>query len=161
MFEVGDAVVHPTHGAGVVEEINERTQRGKRQEYYTIRLLSQTRTHVMLPVQKAENIGVRKAIARSRLDELWAVLEGEGQSLPDNNKTRYRLLHEKIGTMDPLKVAEVVRDMVWRRREKPLKVRGKQIYRKALRFLISEVAAAQTITISKAEAQVRSRLHSE
>jgi CarD family transcriptional regulator len=163
MFKEGDAVVHPTHGAGVIKSIKERTTpKGKAKKYYTIQLRAQTNTQVMVPVKKAEKIGLRRAIDEQDLEQIWEVLQSEAQSLPDENKARYKVIQDKLDSMDVLQVAEVVRDMVWRQEEEEkLKTRGRKLYRKGLRFLISEVAAAQGISIADAEAQIRAHLRSE
>ncbi|MFP4344693.1 MAG: CarD family transcriptional regulator [Anaerolineales bacterium] len=163
MFKEGDAVVHPTHGAGVIKSIKERTTpKGKTKKYYTIQLRAQMNTQVLIPVKQAKKIGLRRAIDEKDLAQVWQVLQSEPQSLPDENKARYQIIQDKLDSMDVLQVAEVVRDLVWRQEEEEkLKTRGRNLYRKGLRFLISEVAAAQGISLTDAEAQVRAHLRSE
>ena len=67
MFEVGDAVVHPVRGAGVVTDIEELQRDGGNKAYYKIKLLSQVRTSLMVPVKDAATRGLRHAVERSKL----------------------------------------------------------------------------------------------
>jgi len=159
MFEVGDAVVHPVRGAGIVTDIEELQRRGGSKEYYRIKLLGQERTSLMIPVKAAKARGLRYAIRQSRLNRVWRVLRAAPKKLPAYYKERYESVKSKLRTGDLLQVAEVVRDMAWRRkREGRLNTRGKRMYEEGIRLLAGEIAAAQGTDLLNAEAQVRGRL---
>lgn len=158
-FKIGDAVVHPVRGAGVVERVVERRWRGSSAPYYRIRLLGQRGTRLMVPAGAAEELGLRRVISQSRLKRLWRVLLGDPERLPDEHKERYQVLKDRLGTGDPFQVAEAVRDLAWRERRKGhLTTRGKQIYETAVRLLAGEIAAAESVDFVDAETRVKARL---
>jgi CarD family transcriptional regulator len=162
MFKVGDAVVHPVRGAGVVVDIEERQLRGDDSLYYRIELLGQPAIRLMLPVSVAEEIGVRRAVSRARLEEVWATLNANPETLPGDNNERYQLLKEKLRGGDVFQVAEVVRDMASRQQgERGLTTVGKRLYEEGLMLLAAEVAAAQDSSLTDAESQIRGMLREE
>ncbi len=159
MFEAGDAIVHPVRGAGVVVRVEERQWRGNSEPYYRIRLLGQPGTSLMIPIRAAETRGLRRAIPRSELNQVWRVLRANPGTLPTDHKERYKLLEDKLHTGDVFQVAEVVRDMTWRQqREGSLTTIGKQRYEEGMKILAGEIAAVQGVDLDDAEAQVRAKL---
>jgi RNA polymerase-interacting CarD/CdnL/TRCF family regulator len=159
MFKEGDAVVHPIRGAGVIRCVEERRWRGAEALYYRIGLLSQPTSSLMIPVGSAKELGLRRAVSRSRLSQVWKVLDTDPEKLPTEHKERYQLLEDKLHAGDVLQVAEAVRDMAWRRhREGRLTTRGKRMYEEGMTLLAGEIAAAKGIGIEDAEVQVRDRL---
>jgi CarD family transcriptional regulator len=159
MFKAGDAIVHPIRGAGVVERVEERQWRGSNAMYYRINLLSEPGTKLMVPTGAAEALGLRRAIPRSKLNEVWHVLLATPIKLPIDHKERYQLLDDKLHTGDVFQVAEVVRDMAWRRQRKGhLTITGKKKHEEAIRILAGEIAAVQDGDMDDAEAQIQAKL---
>ncbi len=159
MFEAGDPVIHPIRGAGVVLGVEERSRQDGSRQYYRIRLLSEPGTTVMIPVDVADELGLREAIPRSKLGRVWRVFHARPGTLPTDHKARYKVLEERLHTGDVLQVAEAVRDIAWHQeREGRLTTVGKRIYERGLALLAGEVAAAQGTDLSEAEAQVRAEL---
>jgi CarD family transcriptional regulator len=159
VFKEGDAVVHPVHGAGVVEVVEHRELGGRSDQFYRIKLLSQPASNLILPTKAADALGLRKAIARSRLGRVWRVLRSAPESLPSDHKERYEAVQGKLQAGDVLRVAEAVRDLTWRQQQEgSLTTRGKRIFDEGMSLLAGEIAAAQGIEITDAELQVRSRL---
>jgi CarD family transcriptional regulator len=158
-FKTGDAIVHPVRGAGVVIRIEERKWRGSNNLYYRIKLLGQPASSLMIPINNAETIGLRRAIARSSLSQVWHVLGADPGTLPADHKERYQALEVKLHTGDILQVAEAVRDMTWQRQQKGnLTTRGKQMYEEGMMLLAGELAASQAIDMIDAEAQIQAKL---
>ncbi len=157
-FTTGDTVVHPIRGAGVVERIVERTWHGSTELYYRIKLLGQSGTMLMIPTSVAEKLGMRCAISRSKMEQLWSVLLAAPVNLPDEHKELQQFLQDKLGTGDIFQVAEVVRDMAWRQWKTRLGATAKQLYEEGIRLLVGEIAATQGIEFVDAETQVRARL---
>jgi len=154
MFEVGEAVVHPTRGAGVVIGFEEFKRHGTPRRYYKIQLLGRERTKLMIPVQDAEERGLRHPIGQARL---FAVLRSDPEELPSHHKSRYKAVDTKLRSGNILKVAEAIRDLAWRRRkEDGLTVRERRVFRKAMRLVTGEISAAQGIDVEEAEAEVHS-----
>jgi RNA polymerase-interacting CarD/CdnL/TRCF family regulator len=159
MFKAGDAIIHPIRGAGVVVRIEERQWRGSDNLYYKVKLLSQPATKLMIPVNAAETLGLRPAIPRSKLGQVWRVLHSTSGTLPADHKERYQFLEGKLHAGDVLQVAEAVRDIAWRQQQGPnLTTQDKRIYEEGITLLTGEIAATQDIPLMDAEAEVRAKL---
>ena len=159
MFEVGDFVVHPTRGAGLVVGFDNFERQEGEKRYYVIELMGVPDTQFMLPVNSSEADDLRPPIPLSTLQKVWHILASAPQPLPSNHKRRYRVLHNKLEDGDPIDIAETVRDMAGRQRqEKGLTTRGKRIYDRVMTFLTTEIAAAQHNAIEEVENQVRKKL---
>jgi CarD family transcriptional regulator len=158
-FQVEDAVVHPDYGAGVVTEIKERHSLGAAKRYYSIDLLGEPGTIVMVPVGRAESVGLRRPIPEKGLSRLWRILRAEPGALPSDHKERYALIQDKLQDGDFFRIAEAVRDLAWRREEKQhLTTVGKRLYETGLGFLAGELAVVQGSDVRAAEAQIADRL---
>ena len=156
MFRQGNAVVHPARGVGVVESIIERQLDGATESYYRIKLLGSMDTTLLIPVKAEAKVGLRLAINRSKLGEVWNHLRAAPNNLPKDHKERYKLLEDKMLTGDVMEVTEVVRDMSWRQcQEGQLKTVGKRIYQRGLTLLAGEVAAALEVDHANAVIQIR------
>ena len=155
MFQVGDAVVHPAQGAGVVTDIEELRRRGQDRSYYRIELTSPPRTSVMVPVDDAEERGVREAISGSGLKRVWRVLTGSPQMLPDDFATRRAAIKGKLSSGKIRRVAEALRDLAWRRRQEgSLTTTERRLYRKGMDILAGEIAAAKGVDLEDVKLQV-------
>jgi CarD family transcriptional regulator len=158
-FQVGETVVHPQYGAGVITEILERRSLGPVKRYYSIELLGDPQTTVMVPLDKEENVGLRKPIPKARLSRLWRILRGKPQALPDEHKERYAVIEGKLEEGDVFEIAEAVRDLAWRREEKrKLTTVGGRLYETGLGFIASELAGVQGSDVDTAQAQIAERL---
>lgn len=158
-FKTGDAVVHPVRGAGVVERVEEREGNGSDGTYYRIRLLGQPVTKLVVPIDAAGSLGLRRAISQSGVRQLWQVLLADPSKLPRDHKTRCQMVKDKLSSGDTFDVAEAVRDMAWRRRrEGHLSITGRRMYEDGLRFLAGEIAAALGVDFADAERQLRGKL---
>jgi CarD family transcriptional regulator len=159
MFQTGDAVVYPIHGAGIVTGIRELNAQEDIDRYYDIKLLGQVDTNLLIPVSKAESRGLRPAITDEELQNVWEVLTGDPEKLPKNHRSRHKQVREKINTGDIVQIAEAVRDLAWRRRtEDGLTQRGRRIYKKGMSLLASEIAATTNVGMAVAKSKVRGRL---
>lgn len=158
-FQVGETVVHPNYGAGVITEIQERRSLGPGKRYYSIELLGDPQTTVMVPLGQEESVGLRQPIPKARLGRLWRILRAEPQALPEEHKERYAVIEGKLQEGDVFQIAEVVRDLAWRREEKRTLTKvGKRLYETGLGFLASELAGVQGSDVGTAEAQIAERL---
>lgn len=159
MFKTGDAVIHPANGAGIVVGLAKVPMQDHDRQYYKIEILGKMKTTVLVPVDSAEKLGLRYAITRIELDELWRVLSTPPGDLPDDNKKRYKALEDKLKTREILKLAEIVRDLEWRRFQRDrLNTPGKRIYDKAIRLLAGEVAIARGEEIEAAQVHIETLL---
>ncbi len=160
MFSTGDAVVHPTRGVGVVVDIQEREWQGSNSQYYQIELIGREPSlQLMVPIEEADELGIRPAIPESEVGQVWRVLLSKPEDLPANHKTRHALLMDRLRTGDVFQIAQVLRDLTWRQKDQDhLTTRGRRIHKEALTFLAGEIAAAEGIDVIEAEARIRERL---
>jgi CarD family transcriptional regulator len=142
MFRVGDKVVYPMHGAGVIEAIEEKEVLGSKQRYYVMRLPIGD-LKVMIPTDNVAEIGIRGIIDHSMVDEVFDVLRGDRTKMSQNWNKRYRANLEKIRSGDILEVAEVVRNLAIRDREKGLSSGERKMLDNARQILVSELVLAK------------------
>lgn len=140
-FELGDHVVYPHHGAGRVEAKEVLEVLGQRREYLTIKILHNDMT-VRVPTENAALTGLRRVIDQETVEKVLEVLQGEVSEMPKNWNRRFKHNREKIKTGDIYELAEVVRNLALRDREKGLSTGEKQMYTRAKKILCSELMYA-------------------
>ena len=138
MFDVGDKVVYPMHGAGVVEGIDERQILGETRSYYLVRI-KHGNMQVMVPVQGAETVGLRAIVDASDLDQVYKELGAESTPMDENWNRRNRENMEKLKTGDLCCVAEVIRNLARIDRVKKLSTGEKKLLNSARQILSSEM----------------------
>lgn len=142
MFTVGDLVYHPMHGVGVIEAIEEQTVLDEKARYYMLRLMMGHMT-AMVPVASAENVGLRPLVDESVCRDVVAFLSKEGCSdESDNWNQRYRDNLDKLRLGDIFAVADVVKCLLRRDREKGLSANERKMYLTAKQMLVAELAAS-------------------
>jgi CarD family transcriptional regulator len=150
MFDIGDKVVHPTHGAGQVKGIKEQDLLEQYERYYVIDLVVDGRT-LMIPVSNAEEIGLRSISREAVLSKVWRTLSRAAEALSDDYKKRQERIQEKLKTGDVIKVAEVIRDLSTLKREDHLTSFDTKLLERAEQFLACEVALVEGLQVSEAE----------
>src|SRR5450755_1949758 len=149
-FKVGDTVVYPHHGAARIEEIEIRSIKGEERSYLVLKVAQGDLT-VLVPAENADIVGVRDVVGQEGLDKVFEVLRAPHTEEPTNWSRRYKANGEKLASGDVNKVAEVVRDL-WRRdRERGLSAGEKRMLAKARQILVSELALAEGTNEDKAE----------
>lgn len=149
-FSIGDTVVYPHHGAAFIESIEQRTVQGEEREYLVLRV-AQGELTVRVPADRVDLVGVRDVVDREGLDRVFDVLRQPYTEEPTNWSRRYKANLEKLASGDVIKVAEVVRDL-WRRdKDRGLSAGEKRMLAKARQILVSELALAEKIDEEKAE----------
>ena len=150
-FEVGETVVYPHHGAALIEAIEQRTIKGEEKTYLVLKV-SQGDLTVRVPADNVELVGVRDVVGQDGLEKVFEVLRAPHTEEPTNWARRDKANLEKLAAGDVNKVAEVVRDL-WRRdRERGLSAGEKRMLSKARQILVSELALAEGTNEDKAEA---------
>ncbi|HEU5279484.1 MAG TPA: CarD family transcriptional regulator [Gaiellaceae bacterium] len=142
MYKVGDKVVYPHHGAGTVVKKEKREVLGEKREYLTIKILHNDMT-VNVPSENAEAVGLRKVIGEDMVKVVVKALTGGGTQMPKNWNRRFKHNRDKMKTGDILELAEVVRNLSLRDREKGLSTGEKQMFVKAKKILASELMYAK------------------
>ncbi|MDW7673775.1 MAG: CarD family transcriptional regulator [Bacillota bacterium] len=148
MFKIGDKVVYPMHGAGVIEAIEEKEVLGSRRRYYIMRLPVGD-MKVMVPMDNVGDLGLRQVVDEESLKIVFSILQDHHCNMSTTWNKRYRNNMEKIKSGDICQVAEVVRNLALREKEKGLSTGERKMLENARQILISELALVKD---SKAEA---------
>ncbi len=141
MYQIGEKIVYPMHGAGVVQAIEEKEVMGEKQSYYVLKI-PMTEMKLMVPVEKAESIGVRPVISPSDIEKLFNKVKGEYEEESGNWNKRYRENLSKIKTGNIVEVAKVVKSLAHREMDKPLSTCEKKMLTNARHILVSELVLA-------------------
>ena len=150
-FNVGETVVYPNHGAAVIEDIKTRTIKGEEKLYLVLRILGQNDLVVRVPASNLDLVGVRDVVDDEGLEKVFEVLRKTNVEEPSNWSRRYKANLEKLHSGNVLKVAEVVRDLWRRERDRGLSAGEKRMLSKARQILVSELALAKKVTDERAE----------
>ena len=151
MFKIGDHIVHPMHGAGVVEGLEKRGE----QLDFVLRLFSGN-LKVLVPADKVKKLGVRRVIQKNEIPSVVKVLQKEDHddNIPNWNH-RYRANLEKIRTGDVFAVAEVVRSLMRQDQKKGLSSGEKRMLESAFQILSSELVLAGNMELGEVENMIK------
>ncbi|HLW16005.1 MAG TPA: CarD family transcriptional regulator [Actinomycetota bacterium] len=160
-FRVGDKVVYPHHGAAVIEGTQERVIEGETREYWVLRLSYGDLT-LMVPTDGADEVGLRGVVPKNELEQVYKVLQSKKQApAPSNWSRRFKSHVEKLRSGDIYQVAEVVRNLSNRDKDKGLSAGEKRMLTKARQILVSELTFAAGVKEEKAEAMLDEILGTE
>lgn len=157
MFKIGDEVVYPMHGAGVIENIEEKIIGGEKLEYYSIKMPGEVK--VMVPIAKADQIGVRGIIDQETAGKVFKVLEENSTEMSMNWNKRYRDNMEKIKSGNIYEVADVVRNLSLKQKEKGLSTGEKKMLLNAKQILVSELTLVSKLGQEKVEEMIETRIN--
>jgi CarD family transcriptional regulator len=149
-FDVGDKVVYPHHGAAVIERREKKEAFGEEREYLVLRLAYGDLT-LMVPADNTDEVGLREVINDEEVEEVFAVLRKKEARMPTNWSRRFKNHVEKLKSGDVYQVAEVVRNLSLREREKGLSAGEKRMLAKARQILVSELTFAIDVSQDEAE----------
>ncbi len=152
-YKIGDKVVYPNHGVGVVEQINYGVLNGRTERYYMIHITS-SGLRVMVPQSNAENVGLRAVIRSNDATKVLGFLEKGKLNSHHDWKHRFKENSERMRTGSLLEVAAVLKSLVSLSRSKPLSFREKKMLERAKYLLVSEMATARNTSAELAETLV-------
>ena len=141
MFNIGDKIVYPMHGAGTIDSIEEKDILAEKESYYILRMPGEVK--VMVPIAKAEQVGVRNIIDKNSADRVFKVLEQDETEMNKNWNKRYRDNMEKLKSGDIYEIADVVRNLAFKQKEKGLSTGEKKMLNNARQILVSELVLAE------------------
>ncbi|MBQ3556327.1 MAG: CarD family transcriptional regulator [Oscillospiraceae bacterium] len=157
MFRVGDKIVHPMHGAGIVESVVENKIDGVIREYYVMRLPVRAMV-VMIPTHNCAEIGVRPVIDGREAKEILSGLAGVQVDVEQNWNRRYRENMERLKSGNLLEVAKVIKALMVRDTERGLSNGERKMLHSAKEILVSELVLALEDTYEHIEASVTAAL---
>ena len=141
MFNIGDNVVYPMHGAGKIESIENKNILGEEQAYYIISMPGEVK--VMVPTARAEEMGVRNIIDTDTASNVFKVLTTDSTEMSMNWNKRYRDNMDKMKSGDAYEIADVVRNLSFKQKEKGLSTGEKKMLLNAKQILVSELSLAR------------------
>lgn len=147
MYKIGDKILYPPHGAGVIEEIEEKTVLGKKQLYYILRMPLEDMT-VMIPAEGAEKIGVRFIIDKNEAKKVMEAFRKEPVVIDDNWNRRQRENIAKIKTGDIYTVLSVVKALLFREHTHGLSTSERKMLNMSRRILTSEIVLSGASSLS-------------
>lgn len=153
MYQVGDHVVYPMHGAGVIEAITEKEIMGQVQQYYTLKMPIGNMS-VMIPVLGVEEVGVRDVISAKEADAVLNEFRKSGMDENNNWNKRYRENMAKIKSGSATEVAHVVKSLMLRDHMKGLSTGERKMLSSAKQILLSEISLAKKVDHTELEAQL-------
>lgn len=157
MFQVGDKIVHPMHGAGIVESIVTQKVDGTNRQYYVMKIPAGGML-VMIPTMNSDEIGVRAVVDSGTAEELIESLAGIEIDMTSNWNRRYRENMLRIKSGDLNEVAKVVKGLTARERERGLSTGERKMLHSAKQILISELVLAQSASYDDVERRVNTQL---
>ena len=157
MFNVGDNIVYPMHGAGTIDSIEEKEILGEKQSYYIIKMPGEVK--VMVPTAKAETMGVRSVIDAEGANRVLKILEADETEMSQNWSKRYRENLDKMKTGDIYEVADVVRNLSFKQKEKgTLSTGEKKMLNNAKVILVSELSLAENSSQDEIEKLIENKI---
>ena len=157
MFNVGDKIVYPMHGAGVIDAIEEKDILGEKQAYYILKMPGEVK--VMIPTAKADEVGVRNIIDKESADKVFGVLEKDETQMDKNWNKRYRDNMEKMKSGDIYEIADVVRNLSFKQKEKGLSTGEKKMLNNAKQILVSELVLAEHSSQDEVEQLIDNKIN--
>ena len=157
MFNIGDKIVYPMHGAGTIDSIEEKDILGEKHSYYILKMPGEVK--VMVPPAKAEQVGVRYIIDKGTADKVFEVLEHDETEMNKNWNKRYRDNMDKLKSGDVYEIADVVRNLSFKQKEKGLSTGEKKMLHNAKQILVSELVLAEHATQDEVEELVDNKIN--
>ena len=157
MFNVGDKIVYPMHGAGTIDAIEEKDILGEKQNYYIIKMPGEVK--VMVPISKAGDVGVRSIIDKEEAGKVLQVLESNETEMSNNWNKRYKENMDKMKSGNIYEVADVVRNLSYKQKEKGLSTGEKKMLNNAKQILVSELVLAEHASENEVENLVENKIN--
>jgi len=157
MFQIGDMIAHPMHGAGVIDSIEEKDINGTAELFYILKMPTGGMV-IMIPTSSSDQIGVRPIVNASKADELLESISSIDAEMTSNWNRRYRENMQKIKSGDLLEVARVVKGLMTRDVEKGLSTGERKMLHSAKQIFISEIVLSKSLTYEEVESQLNESL---
>ena len=152
-FKIGDKVVYPNHGLGVIEQIEKRATGDRVEEFLTLRIVANDST-VMVPRSNTANVGLRRVVTKKEVEEVFDVLKDTKITLYDDWKGRFQENSDKMRTGSITEVARVFKSLSHLALQKNLSYRERRMLDKAKYLIVSEIAEVERLPTDQVEAKI-------
>lgn len=156
-FEIGDKIIYPNQGVGVIEDIQNEKLYGMESKIYHVRIRSNN-TLVMVPSGHAEEMGIRKPISMDSVEEIFDFMENSEVDLSMNWKGRYKEYLDLMKSGSLLNMALVLKSLYHLNQSKPLSFREKKMMDKAKTLITSEISEVSGTPIRVVEKKIMDTL---
>ncbi|OLD67156.1 MAG: hypothetical protein AUI52_01410 [Acidobacteria bacterium 13_1_40CM_2_68_10] len=152
-FKIGDKVVYPNHGLGIIEQIEKRATGDRIEEFLTLRIVANDST-VMVPRSNTTNVGLRRVVTKKEVEEVFDVLKDTKITLYDDWKGRFQENSDKMRTGSITEVARVFKSLSHLALQKNLSYRERRMLDKAKYLIVSEIAEVERLPVDQVEAKI-------
>jgi len=152
-FKIGDKVVYPNHGLGVIEQIETRPSGDREEEFLRLRIVSNDST-VMVPRSNTASVGLRRIMTRKEIDQVYDVLKDTRIQVYEDWKGRFQENSDKMRTGSITEVALVFKTLSHLALQKNLSYRERRMLDKAKYLIVSELAEVERLPVDQVEAKV-------
>ena len=157
MYQIGDKVVHPMYGGGVVDSIVQKTVDGVVRDYYILKLPNRSMV-VMVPTDNCEEIGVRRVVDQTQADQVMAAIPAIQVEMTANWNHRYRENMERMKSGDLIEVARVIKGLTIRDQKRGLSTGERKMLHSAKQILISELVLSKSASYESVEEELNTAL---
>jgi CarD family transcriptional regulator len=144
LFQVGEKVIYPNHGVGIIENVSSRSFGSQDERFYLLRLMCTSLT-VMVPVAHVGHLGLRKVTRNGEVSKVLCFLSNGRCKSSGDWKDRFKENSEKMNSGSLLAIAEVLKSLLLLQLSKPLSFREKKMLDRARHMLITEIAVSRSI----------------
>ncbi|WP_297282251.1 CarD family transcriptional regulator [uncultured Anaerococcus sp.] len=153
MFKIGDKIVYPNHGAGIIDSIEKKEFLGEEKDYFILKMPIGS-MDISIPMANIDKMHIREVISKEEGDEVLRILDGDPTEMSNNWNVRYRENQEVIKTGDIFEIAKMVRNLAILDKEKGLSTTEKKLLNRARRIMASELVMAGSLEKEKAEEMI-------
>ena len=157
MYQIGDKIVHPMHGAGIIDDIIRKKMNGVTRDYYNLKLPSSSMM-VLIPTDHTDEIGVRPVVDPEHADEIIGALPNIDVDMTQNWNHRYRENMVRLKSGDLTEVARVVKSLMLRESSRSLSTGERKMLHSAKQILISELVLSKNCSYEDMEACINQAL---
>ena len=153
MFKIGDKIVYPMHGAGVIDSVEIKEFLGEEKEYFILKMPIGN-MDISIPKSNIKKMNIRDVISKEEGEKILKILEEDPEDLNSNWNLRYRKNQEILKTGDIFKIAVMVRDLVALDDDKGLSTTEKKLLNRARRIMASELVMSGSLEKDEAEKMI-------
>ena len=159
-FKIGEIVVYPKHGVGEIIRIESMKLLNIQSEYYVVRM-EQAKLTIRVPLEKQQEVGLRKILSKKNIEEAYNILKSKPKIRRIMWSRRAQEYDTKIYSGDPIKIAEVIRDLFRKNNQPEQSYSERQMFQMALERLAREVAAVEKTDYFQATEKIENTLYNK